>query len=321
MTNDKHTCPICESALEAAPTELPNTFGGVFKCPQCGPFLIGWADADADGIKNLLAGQQEKRLRLSHRLRWMSRDHGPPNLSAGLIYRFVEQPLPSLFEQVDNLVLWLGRTTKHGHPEDIVPTRYQAIVGSDSIQGLAYVLKYLKEAGQLEGEFDTSGGGFFQLTFAGWRCFDELTRGARTSRRAFMAMAFNKPDLDDLVEKCFRPAVRQTGFELTRIDDEPEAGLIDNRLLVRIRLARFLIVDLTHDNAGAYWEAGFAEGLGKPVIYTCEGQKFKEKGTHFDTDHHQTVRWEAASPRKAAEDLKATIRATFPGEALMEDSE
>ena len=54
----------------------------------------------------------------------------------------------------------------------------------------------------------------------------------------------------------------------------PKAGLIDDRLRVEIRTSRFLIADLTHENAGAYWEAGFAEGLGKPVIYTCEKSKF-----------------------------------------------
>lgn len=125
----------------------------------------------------------------------------------------------------------------------------------------------------------------------------------------------------DLVEKYFRPAIRQAGFALTRIDDEPEAGLIDNRLLVKIRLARFLIADLTHGNQGAYWEAGFAEGLGKPVIYTCRKDVFDDPKTkpHFDTNHHQTVLWEDSNPEKAAENLKATIRNTLPGEAVMED--
>jgi len=48
-----------------------------------------------------------------------------------------------------------------------------------------------------------------------------------------------------------------------------------------IRTARFVIADLTHDNNGAYFEAGFAEGLGLPVIYTCEAGKFDAKKTHF----------------------------------------
>jgi nucleoside 2-deoxyribosyltransferase len=80
-----------------------------------------------------------------------------------------------------------------------------------------------------------------------------------------------------------------------------------------------LIADLTDDNEGAYWEAGFAEGLGKPVIFSCEKAKFEEKKTHFDTNHHLTVKWDKNSPQDAAEELKATIRATLPDEAQMTD--
>ena len=64
------------------------------------------------------------------------------------------------------------------------------------------------------------------------------------------------------------------GFDLFKSDDEPRAGLIDDQLRVDIQSSDFLIADLTHDNLGAYWEAGYAEGLGKPVIYTCEQENF-----------------------------------------------
>ena len=70
-------------------------------------------------------------------------------------------------------------------------------------------------------------------------------------------------------------------------------------------------MDLTHGNRGAYWEAGYAEGLGKPVIYTCEQAKFAE-GSHFDTNHHLHVLWDEASIDLAMGKLKATIMATIP---------
>jgi nucleoside 2-deoxyribosyltransferase len=84
----------------------------------------------------------------------------------------------------------------------------------------------------------------------------------------------------------------------------------------------FLIADLTDHNNGAYWEAGYAEGLGKPVIYTCRKDVFedKENTTHFDTNHHLTVVWEHDKLDDAVKQLKATIRATLPENAKMEDS-
>jgi hypothetical protein len=79
---------------------------------------------------------------------------------------------------------------------------------------------------------------------------------------AFIAMPFGDSFLDKVFSECFRPAVAVTGFDLRRLDTHPKAGSIDDRLRVEIRGARFLIAELTGANPGAYWEAGFAEGLG-----------------------------------------------------------
>jgi hypothetical protein len=94
-------------------------------------------------------------------------------------------------------------------------------------------------------------------------------------------------------------------------------------LRVRIRQAKFLICDLTHGNRGAYWEGGFAEGLGIPVIYTCRLDVFTNSAhefhPHFDTAHWVTVPWDPANPALAAAKLKAIVRATLPDEAKLED--
>ena len=141
---------------------------------------------------------------------------------------------------------------------------------------------------------------------------------------SFMAMKFGDAVLDTLVDAHLRPAVAMTGFKLKRLDDEPRAGLIDDRLRVEIRACRFLIADLSHANKGAYWEAGYAEGLGKPVIYTCDKTVFEDPKNpdkpHFDTNHHLTIVWDREKPQEAAENLKATIRATFP-DARQQDPE
>lgn len=127
------------------------------------------------------------------------------------------------------------------------------------------------------------------LSLSGWGRYEELLRGSPSGRNVFMAMKFDS-DLRRIVDEHFRPAIQQTGFTLKLLDDEPRAGLIDDLLRVAIQEARFMISDLTHDNSGAYWEAGYAEGLRKPVIYTCRRDVF-ERGTHFDTNHLLTVPW------------------------------
>jgi nucleoside 2-deoxyribosyltransferase len=105
-----------------------------------------------------------------------------------------------------------------------------------------------------------------------------------------------------------KPKLAEMGYPLVDLRDVSRAGVIDNLLRAQIRDSAFIIVDLTHDNLGAYWEAGYAEGLGKPVIYICERSKFEEKKTHFDTNHCTTVTWATDDPDDFVAELGATIR-------------
>ena len=193
----------------------------------------------------------------------------------------------------------------------------QAKIGASEEENVKFIMHSATEQGLLFKDLVTRYGYDTCLTMDGWKKFQKLQRKVKTSRTAFMAMPFRYDNVTQMVDTVFRPAVAETGFTLKRVDDAPKAGSIDDRMRVEIRMCRFLIADLTYGNQGAYWEAGYAEGLGKKVIYTCEETFFDEKKTHFDTNHHQTVVWDSAEPDKAAEQLKATIRATLPFEAKM----
>jgi nucleoside 2-deoxyribosyltransferase len=125
--------------------------------------------------------------------------------------------------------------------------------------------------------------------------------------------------LDRVYEQCLFPSVARTGFEL-RIASQ-KAGLIDAIIEDEIRRCRFLVADLSDNNAGAYWEAGFAEGLGKPVIYICKATDAngEERKTHFDTNHRHTVKWDENQMEKTSAELKAVIRNTLLGDAKQDD--
>ena len=66
----------------------------------------------------------------------------------------------------------------------------------------------------------------------------------------------------------------------------------------------FLVADFTHGEGGArggvYFEAGFAYGLGIPVIYTCRADMVDK--LHFDTRQYAHILWERS------EDLRDALR-------------
>lgn len=302
-THQPEHCPVCDSTLKSPSSRLDHVY---FKCPQCGTF--GLTTSAEHLLPELLAGLGRNRAVLSYAI---SRK---PRVGINTILFTLADCeaiikagyLPTPKEQADNLVRWLGNNL--GVPGEIISGAFQrhgTTIGFQSEAEYSFVVRSLMGEGLLENRPDG-----LSLSYKGWEHYEQLRRAIPSGRRAFMAMAYGNVILDSIVNEHFRPAVSATGFLLKRLDDEPRAGLIDDRLRVEIESARFVIVDVTHSNLGAYWEAGYAEGLGKPVIYTCEESKFHE--SHFDTNHRLHVKWTESDPTSAATRLKATIRATIP---------
>jgi nucleoside 2-deoxyribosyltransferase len=66
---------------------------------------------------------------------------------------------------------------------------------------------------------------------------------------------------------------------------------ITDRILAEIRRAEFVVADFTGQRGGVYFEAGFARGLGRPVIWCV--QKDELNMVHFDIKHFGHVVWES----------------------------
>lgn len=147
------------------------------------------------------------------------------------------------------------------------------------------------------------------LSLDGWEEYDREKRGVFDGNYGFIAMKFGDEKLDLFVRDVVKPAIReQLGIDLVDLRDVEQAGVIDDIMRVKIRDSKFVISDLTHDNHGAYWEAGYAEGLGKPVVYICNKEKFENVGTHFDVNHCTTIAWSTEDSDGFCSRLIATLR-------------
>jgi len=126
-----------------------------------------------------------------------------------------------------------------------------------------------------------------------------------------MAMPFKNEMLDNVFLNHWKPAIdKNTDFVLERLDDRQVAGSIDDRLRQTLRRSAFLVCELTNANLGAYWEAGFAEGVGIPVIYTCREDRLGTD-SHFDVNHHLCVVWNNENLDEKAKELVAIVQETF----------
>src|SRR5713101_2205924 len=146
------------------------------------------------------------------------------------------------------------------------------------------------------------------LTAKGWNRIVEIERAAPTkdSKQAFVAMWFDG-SLDKAYCEGIVKAIREAGYEPTRVDLKEHNEKICDTIIAEIRKSRFVVADFTGERGGVYYEASYAMGMGIPVIWTCN-EKDKNK-LHFDTRQYNHIIWtdEADLYEKLRRRIQATI--------------
>ena len=167
-----------------------------------------------------------------------------------------------------------------------------------SLEEIQYFLNYLLQQNWIS----SVGQNRYNVTVDGYSYITELKANSG-SAQAFVAMWFNG-EMREIYDNGFKPAIERAGYIPMRIDTKDDVVKIDDAIIAEIRRSRFLVADSTHGKEGArggvYYEAGFAFGLGLPVIYTCREDMVDK--IHFDTrQYHHTV-W------KTAEGLRESLK-------------
>lgn len=170
---------------------------------------------------------------------------------------------------------------------------------------LVYYLKYLGQRGFIESNI-TMESCSSCLTVEGWVEIRNIDKPNLESKQAFVAMWFDE-SLKEIFTKGIEPLEKDTGFKMYRVDQEPFNEKICDRIIADIRKCRFLIADVTGLRHAVFFEAGYATGLGLPVIFTCkEGTEIEGC---FDTRQYNHIVWENAEDLKSK--LKDRILATI----------
>jgi hypothetical protein len=159
-----------------------------------------------------------------------------------------------------------------------------------------FVVSSLEEMGYLAGE-NTRQGFHGKISHVGWAQIAALSRKAPSSDNpVFVAMWFGWKDRVDDMNRLYadgiRAAVESAGYRAVRVDLVEHNGWIMDEVMAGIRIAPFVVADFTGHRNGAYFEAGFARGLGIPVIHTCEACSLEQ--AHFDTRQLNHVTWSTA---------------------------
>ena len=135
---------------------------------------------------------------------------------------------------------------------------------------------------------------------------EEQLRERSSNEQVFVAMWFDECLKEEAYKEGFAKGIAQAGYAPYRVDqDTHHSDKLDDRVLAGIRHSRIVVADFTCDvanvrrkrtglaNGNVHYEAGFALGLGLPVIYTC--REDCKAYLNFDTRQINHIFWRDAA--------------------------
>ena len=158
---------------------------------------------------------------------------------------------------------------------------------------------------------------YYCLTAKGLERAEELLSPNSESKNVFIAMKFTNDSAEKKKVNAIKRACKEYGYHAALIKEKEYNEDITDKIISEIKSSRFVVADFTENNLGVYYEAGFAKGLGLPVIKMCNKDWFDttdENGQrinrlHFDIEHDNLILWK--DEKDLASKLKSRIGATI----------
>jgi nucleoside 2-deoxyribosyltransferase len=253
---------------------------------------------------------------------------------SNITYLFTNSKIPlSSLKKLDKLLMHIYRNTKiiYGNVILNVEPGEPAIGYAKNSEELNNMIYALKKRGLINYAHTDSGNIIVRLSLKGIDRAEKFQGKITNSKQAFVAMWFNE-DMRSVFNNYISKAISDTGYEPFIIDMKEHNDDICDNIIAEVRNSRFVIADFTGHRGGVYFEAGFAYGLGIPVIWTCHKDWFDSESTeeievklngqkqtiinpvmrkvHFDIEHYNFIVWEHGEELEKR--LKNRILATIP---------
>lgn len=313
----EYNCPLCNSQCSVRGEELIT-----ITCDTCGIFKITREAYDdlpsaKELTKHLVKISSYTRNRTLQKLPPITLflyDADSTNVTPRITIDDAIKSFPSISERLDKALLNLTLLSEYSGASIEVLHRDYPLFYPDSteLSAAMFIMQQLIDEGYINGA-----AGFranLVVTTKGWKRISEIEKNTVNTNRAFTAMWF-----DDSMLSVFREfiskAVIDTGHDPFIISMKEHNDDINHHIIAEIRNSKFMIADFTGHRGGVYFEAGFAYGLGLPVIWTCrkdwfknnisnqvealttEGEKViiiqeENRNIHFDLEHYNFIIWE-----------------------------
>lgn len=299
-------CVLCDqesrSYEKIKKTELYH-----LECDTCGRYSAG--SFEDLGLKGM---PPEDRAMLSAYTRELY-EHGADeaklqNLDKQQKERILERyRKKSLDDKLNNFIQYIAKnTTYFGEEKKIDFRKDYPITYSKNINEIANIFSLTFDLGLIKCTEGVGNEKNLSLTVLGWKKSEEIKESGVLSKKCFVAMSCSD-ELIEIYENSIKISVEKAGYQPIFIEREEHNEKICDLIIAKIRECKFLIADITGQRQNVYYEAGFAQGLNREVIWTCRHDDIDN--AHFDTRQFNHIVWENVEDlkKKLFNRIKATI--------------
>jgi nucleoside 2-deoxyribosyltransferase len=306
MGTDPNSCSICDWPPSDVHMRNSGVHDGLWtECPRCGKYTLLGNEAFAQSA----SWYPEIRKALSCAARQASEAEQPLVITGSNALELAQPHMNT--RVVDNqerlLEVIAKRSRRAEGSAGFTPERDFTLIDCYTANEFNWYLNWLQQQKLLITPTAAGPGTIgVTLTMDGWKRVQPLPRLGGLPGRCFVAMWFSD-QTRAAYEIGIEPAVTDAGFKPIRIDRKEHNNEIPDEIIAEIRNCEFMVADFTGQRAGVYYEAGFAMGLGRKVIWCCQRDEISK--LHFDTNHRNHINWQ--TPEELRERLYNRIRATI----------
>lgn len=144
----------------------------------------------------------------------------------------------------------------------------------------------------------------------------ELRESLRRTNELFVVMAL-RPEVNQFFDNVVAPAAAAVGLDPFLIDRRDTEEPIGEAILSSIRRSLLVLCDLTFARPNCYFEAGYAKGAFRRVIFTARRDHNTREGAtgdlkvHFDVDQWRITWWDAADFTPARAEVEERLGAVL----------
>lgn len=307
-------CPICNNNCK-------NLRGigeiHLYECDQCGKFKITneamralKSDKFKDETAKISSYLKNRDIKELHQLTiFENTEEAKKHESSISIEEIIHNFPKNIYDRIDNVLTNISIMSNFTGEYVYLDYSSSSILYCDSyeIEAMLFMLGQMYELGYIESKSKVVNlSDEVRLTAKGWNRIAQLEKGNLDSKSCFVAMSFNSV-LKDIYDNAIYKAIEDAGYNPIRVDAKEYNSKICDEIIANIRKAKFIVADATEQKNGVYFEAGFAMGLGKPVIWMCREDDINN--LHFDTRQYNHIVWKDENDLREA--LLRRIQATI----------